>query len=854
MIVKFGKGSGITGLQNYIKGPGKDENGQPKTKDRSRLLGGQNFGFDVNNEHRSDIARRMMEYNASPQMQADKSRWCEKNSMHLSLSWARGQTPDDAEMNEAAKDVLNYLGMGQSRAVWWSHDDKSYRHMHLSVDRIDPETGRTYDDYQSFYKGMRWSIEWERKKNQITPSRQKDHDLADAVERQDYDRLKELLIKNEATIRRTTVDAAIAKGGKFGNEMSAEHQNFVQDQDLIRLKKYANGRTEAYTTNEIWQEEAKALGLARLVKEQQGFNVDDKIIEQVAKDHGLDEEQKEGLWHATRDNGLAMINGQAGSGKSRLMSAIEDAYDRSGRDVRGNSHTNQVVADMREAGIDSYTNASDNMRLKFHDPKSSKESVWKNKIIAIDEAPQLSTEQVTELHRNALKHGAKLIQFGDGRQLGSVEKGGLWDVMNRRFGATQLDDVKRNKDPNEKRAWNKAHERKFDESVDIWKKLGAIKWSDTRDTARKDLTEQYAKDFKENPDAKRLIITPTNEGVRALNDNVRDLWRNAGRLGKDIEFDTAKGKRNFAVGDRLVMNETSKNKTDKKNGLMNGAFGKIESIDQAKRTISVQLDNGNKFTLPVGMDKAKGQFSGIDHGYASTGYKSQGRTLDQSYVEHDSRATAPTNYVQMTRHRDKMKFYVSREETNGYKDLAQQLKHGPDKTSAHHYLVHDEDREKLQRAPERSREDVERSSTERHNNEVRHDQTSTKERNIDHQQETKQNQQNGEHRPSIQHKETPMASIKAEDSFNKATETGISTDTLPQESKLGSKFTPWKRNTIKEVGPNKEPEKGAPQETVQDRRPEDSTPYLKLLNKMMDSMEKFAERGIEKVQNLGLGR
>jgi hypothetical protein len=163
MIVKITKGKGVSGLHRYVTGRGKDENGQTKPNERARPLGGQNFGFDVYDDRTADIARRMMEYDASPQMQADKNRLCEKDCLHISLSWAPGQSPGDDEKRQAAREVLEALGMGGARAQFWDHNDRSFNHIHINASRINPETGRAYDDYQSRYKGMHWAIQWEKK-------------------------------------------------------------------------------------------------------------------------------------------------------------------------------------------------------------------------------------------------------------------------------------------------------------------------------------------------------------------------------------------------------------------------------------------------------------------------------------------------------------------------------------------------------------------------------------------------------------------------------------------------------------------------------------------------------------------
>jgi hypothetical protein len=700
VIFKSTIGTGITGALRYVQGPGRDENGIPKQGVRSRLLGGQGFGaLNPQTDYQAEIARRLMEQNGRFEMQGSPTKQCVKDCMHISLSWARGQTPDDAEKLEASREFLKALGMEKSMALTYEHTDKSYAHIHIVASRLDPQTGLAYDDYQRMYKGMHRAIEWEREKNQVTKSRQYCHDLADATRGQvDNDRLLELLSKNEATIPKNCIDRALAFGGKLGNELEAGREAFVKHHDLVRLKKYQAGRTAAYTTKDIWHEESRTLSTARRLKELVGYNVDQVTLDRFSNELTLTDEQKKAVWHTTRDNGLSIISGQAGTGKSRTIQAVRKAYEQQGYRVRGLAFTNKVVQNLQRDGFDSSTIASALGKLR-HD----KVSPWNEKtVIMVDEAAQLSTNDLDQVLFHAHKNKSKVILAGHDRQLGAIEKGGLFPVMEKRFGSAQLTEVMRTKDPEQKRAYNKMAERKFAHAVEIFRKSGSVRWNDTKAQAMEALTDLYTEDFQAMPDATRLIVAPTNDEVFELNQFVRGL-RN-GQLGKEAQVDTAKGPRKFAVGDRIAMNETP-NQKDKAKGLINGAFGWVTNIDElpnGKQQMTMKLDRpkGQQervFKFTVGLDKDNGDVAGIDHGYASTIYKAQGDTLDRTYVLHNPQATRPSNYVALTRHIDRTAIFASHEETSCYEELARQLKHGTEKTSAHAYMVHEGDREKLDR-------------------------------------------------------------------------------------------------------------------------------------------------------------
>src|SRR5208283_2376811 len=124
MIPNIVKGKGISGALAYAMGQGND----PVTKERlflldgqqsrATLLGGQNFGFEIDSEKRLESARRIMEWQGLPQNQASKTFKLDRDCFHASLSWGDGQTPDKAEMLQAAREFLKAVGLEKARAVF----------------------------------------------------------------------------------------------------------------------------------------------------------------------------------------------------------------------------------------------------------------------------------------------------------------------------------------------------------------------------------------------------------------------------------------------------------------------------------------------------------------------------------------------------------------------------------------------------------------------------------------------------------------------------------------------------------------------------------------------------------------
>jgi len=95
----------------------------------------------------------------------------------------------------------------------------------------------------------------------------------------------------------------------------------------------------------------------------------------------------------------------------------------------------------------------------------------------------------------------------------------------------------------------------------------------TREQARGDLIERWDRDRQSSPEKSRIILTHTNDEVRALNEAARGRMRAAGDLGDDVRLTVERGTRNFAGGDRVMFLQNERGL-----GVKNGTLGTIEQV------------------------------------------------------------------------------------------------------------------------------------------------------------------------------------------------------------------------------------------------------------------------------------
>ena len=112
--------------------------------------------------------------------------------------------------------------------------------------------------------------------------------------------------------------------------------------------------------------------------------------------------------------------------------------------------------------------------------------------------------------------GAKVILAGDAQQLGSIERGGMFEVLQRQHDAAELHTVRRAKEPDHQQAYNDMHRGDFRAALEKFDKLGAIHWNATPEDSQAALVAQWAKDSAADPGKTRFALAYTNAEVKSL--------------------------------------------------------------------------------------------------------------------------------------------------------------------------------------------------------------------------------------------------------------------------------------------------------------------------------------------------
>ena len=116
-------------------------------------------------------------------------------------------------------------------------------------------------------------------------------------------------------------------------------------------------------------------------------------------------------------------------------------------------------------------------------------------------------------------------------------------------------------------------------------------------------------------------------------------------------------------------------------GVKNGTLGTIDGFDGWK--FEVNLDKGGKVVFDIR------DYNHIDHGYAATIHKSQGITVDKAFVMPSKYMDKHSTYVAMSRHRESVELYWSKDRLRDQKDMVWNLSKEGRKELALDYLEKD---------------------------------------------------------------------------------------------------------------------------------------------------------------------
>ncbi len=506
-------------------------------------------------------------------------------------------------------------------------------------------------------------------------------------------------VRDAVVAERKILTEALKRG--LGSVTVEATMQELQERPLIRSE--VNGRAMA-TTQEMLDLESRLVTFAR---DGRGRYRPMGDPTQAVSREWFNEDQKNAVHHVLNSrDGVILVKGVAGTGKTTLEQEIGEAVIASGRPVVAIAQSVKASREVlrQQAGFEEADTVA-----KFLADKSMQESA-RNGVVLVDEASQLGTRDMSEIFQIAGGVNARVILVGDTGQHRSVTAGEPLKLLQENAGlpVAEVKEILRQQG-DYKKAAKALSEGRGDEAFRELDKLGWIREVDD-EHRYKQLASGYlgavSEKKKNGANKTALVVSATHAEAAKVTDAIRDELKSEGKLRRErvvmawtpthltsaqkkdateynagdllsfhqnakgfkkgSQFVLDEGARppmeladrfevyrptqlSVAVGDRIRITATGK----AKDGNHSFSNGTLLTISGFNRRGDIVVDGG------LVIDRDFGHFT---NGYVLTSHASQGDTVDKVFVALSGQsldtADQRTAYVSMTRGKEMVQVFT----------------------------------------------------------------------------------------------------------------------------------------------------------------------------------------------------
>jgi conjugative relaxase-like TrwC/TraI family protein len=393
-----------------------------------------------------------------------------------------------------------------------------------------------------------------------------------------------------------------------------------------------------------------------------------------------------------RGDGIAVVEGRAGTGKTFALGVARHAWQQSGYRVLGAAPTGIATMSLEAEGFEE-TATVDRLLVEL-DRHGAREVLGDRAVLVVDEAGMVGSRKLARLLDHARNGHGKVVLVGDDRQLAAIEAGGGFRALRLRLGASELVENRRQLQVWEREALELVRGGLVEEAVDAYRDHDRLVATETKFELTLALVKdwwQAQQDAAGDPAKEAVILAWQRGEVDRLNIICQQVMADHGRLGPER---LQVGDRQLAVGDRVVCGRNALARL----GVANGTRGTVTALDTDHRMLTLRVDGeqAREVTLPAWYLDGQPRWGWqpddihrtVDLAYATTGHKAQGLTRWRALVHLTGREDSNWLYVQLSRAKQATTIYTQvgpepvaseigdlpeRELPDGYQQLAQAI-------------------------------------------------------------------------------------------------------------------------------------------------------------------------------------
>jgi len=504
------------------------------------------------------------------------------------------------------------------------------------------------------------------------------HSHADDVRSRDIDAIPAIFqtdsILSEIEVLRRFAEARQCE--RSGDEIIAVLDAFKMEGRLVAL----DGGT-AFTTPAMVELEHRMLRDAMGLRGTWAVHADWRAAQSFDTNTTLSEEQRAAVDHALGPDGVVVVEGRAGVGKSFMLGEIQERTRRADLNFQVVAPSWKAVEVARyDAGIlRDDANAIQGFVNKL---RKGERALGARDVVVVDEAGMVDLNDMATLVEHAKAVGAKIILTGDTRQLAPVSAGAPMASLSQCLGSSSIERIRRQSDADERTASMHFANGDIQRAMDIYGRRGAVETHLSNDAAIDAVVKRSIGFHREKHQPavgehvpSQLVLASTRADVHALNAAIRAALVAEGFVGWH-GFTTQAIPRNekkpvdltLAVGDEVIFGEKVVHASGT---IYNGDVATVLAIEERARHLHLQLklagkaaDNGDLVVAGALSDfvgfrsKEQPAIPILQHAYARTVHGSQGATVDHVTVFNSRPLSKEALYVAMTRHRVSVRMIV----------------------------------------------------------------------------------------------------------------------------------------------------------------------------------------------------
>lgn len=429
----------------------------------------------------------------------------------------------------------------------------------------------------------------------------------------------------------------------------------------------------------------------------------------------LDSEQQAAVRYLLQGSGsVKCVSGFAGTGKTQMLAAAREAWEREGFHVIGTALAGVAARALQEnAGI-----ASATIRAREFQLQPDLGSVWKHHasqlwraakgqetftfpqlkidsqtILLIDEAGMVGVRDFTLLAKAVVAHGGTLVAVGDHRQLSAIERPGAFEHLVNEIGGACLTNIRRQRDVVDQRAVSDFAVGDPEAALRHYAEKGQFFVGRDRSDIEKTLVADWRRHGGAFQPKDHRIFAATRAEVERLNQLCQ--WERVGAGAIEASERVSHGGQLLMVGDRVRFDASARTLGIRKGesgtilAVREGLTGKYASValdvDQpnlqerflgavkhhASQMLNAAIGNRTEclsrrqgiVVVPLeSLNPLISPYQGLSLDYAMTTHLGQGQTVPYSYVLLGGGMTSrELSYVQGSRHQRDLRLYATAE-------------------------------------------------------------------------------------------------------------------------------------------------------------------------------------------------